>query len=82
MDKYAGEYILLQQGEVRWHDPVSDLRASRRKLAGDRPDEALWLKYVDPEEREGEYFGVYDHALQTGGNERIINLQLPSVCSA
>lgn len=63
VDKYAGEYILLQQGEVRWHDPVSDLRVSRRLLAGDRPDQALWLKYVDPNELEGERFAVYDHAL-------------------
>lgn len=63
IDKYAGEYILLQQGEVKWHDPVSDLRGSRRKLAGDHPDQALWLKYVDPDEREEERFAVYDHAL-------------------
>jgi len=62
-DTYAGEYILLQDGEVRWHDPVSDLRVSRRKLAGDKPDQAMWMKYVDPDEREGEHFGVYDHAL-------------------
>ena len=63
VDRYAGEYILLQQGEVKWHDPVSDLRMSRRLLAGDRPEQALWLKFVDPEEREEERFGVYDHAL-------------------
>ena len=25
VDQYAGQYILLQAGEVRWHDPVSDL---------------------------------------------------------
>lgn len=64
LDKYAGEYILLQEGEVRWHDPVSDLKVSRRILAGDKPEQALWLKYVDPEEREGEHYEVYDHALR------------------
>jgi uncharacterized protein (DUF362 family) len=64
VDRYAGEYILLQAGEVRWHDPVSDLRRSRRQLAGDRPDQAMWLKYVDPDEEEGEHFTVYDHALR------------------
>jgi hypothetical protein len=64
VDKYAGEYILLQEGEVKWHDPVSDLRGSRRKLAGDKPEQALWLKYVDPDEAEGEHFSVYDHALR------------------
>lgn len=63
IDKYAGEYILLQQGEVRWHDPVSDLKASRRALAGNAPEQAMYLKYVDPDEREAERFGVYDHAL-------------------
>jgi uncharacterized protein (DUF362 family) len=64
VDKYAGEYILLQEGEVKWHDPVSDLRESRRKLAGGKPEQALWLKYVDPDETEGEHFSVYDHALR------------------
>lgn len=64
VDQYAGQYVLLQQGEVRWHNPVSDLRESRRKLAGDRPDQAMWMKYVDPEEREGEHFSVYDTALR------------------
>ena len=64
VDKYAGEYILLQEGEVKWHDPVSDLRGSRRVLAGNKPEQAMWMKYVDPEEREGEHFGVYDYALK------------------
>jgi uncharacterized protein (DUF362 family) len=62
--KYAGEYILLQQGEVRWHDPSGRFGASRRKLAGDRPDEAMFLKYVDPDEVEGEHFDVYERTLQ------------------
>ena len=62
-DKYAGEYILLQEGEVRWHNEVSDLRQSRRILSGERPDQAMWMKYVDPEETEGEHYPVYEHAL-------------------
>ena len=61
--EYAGEYILLQEGEVRWHDKVSDLQESRRVLAGDKTDQAMWLKYVDPEEAEGEHFEVYEKAL-------------------
>ncbi len=61
--EYAGEYILLQEGEVRWHDKVSDLQESRRVLAGDKPEQAMWLKYVDPEEAEGERFEVYEKAL-------------------
>lgn len=64
VDKYAGEYILLQEGEVRWHDPVSDLKESRRVLAGDRPEQAMWLKYVDPDEQEGEQYMVYENALK------------------
>jgi uncharacterized protein (DUF362 family) len=63
LDEYAGEYILLQEGEVRWHDKVSDLQESRRVLAGDKPEQAMWLKYVDPEEAEGERFEVYEKAL-------------------
>jgi uncharacterized protein (DUF362 family) len=63
-ERYAGEYILLQDGEVRWHSPEGAIRASRRALAGQRPDQAMFYKYVDPEEAEGERFEVYEHALQ------------------
>ncbi len=61
--RYAGEYVLLQDGEVRWHDPVGTIRVSRRKLAGSNPDHAMWLKYVDPEEREGERYEIYERTL-------------------
>ena len=64
LSRYAGQYILLQQGQVRWHDQVSDLRQSRRKLSGANPEQAMWLKYVDPEETEGEHFTVYDRGLE------------------
>ena len=37
---------------------------SRRVLSGDKPDQALWFKYVDPDEQEGEHFEVYEHALE------------------
>lgn len=63
VERYAGEYILLQDGEVRWHGKGSDLGASRRTLAGARPDSALWLKLVDPEETEGEHMEVYERTL-------------------
>jgi hypothetical protein len=62
--KYAGEFILLQDGEVRWHDPEGRLRVSRRVLSGDMPNHAMWFKFVDPEEKEGEHFEVYEHALE------------------
>jgi len=63
VDRYAGEYILLQEGQVRWHDRSSELRVSRRELAGGSPDQAMWLKYVDPDEAEGEQYAVYEQAL-------------------
>jgi hypothetical protein len=47
---------------VVWHNPSGDLRAGRA-AGNQRPDQALWLKYVDPEEREGEHFEVYEQAL-------------------
>jgi len=62
--RYAGEYILLQDGQVQWHDKRSDIRASRRDLARSNPDQALWLKYVDPEEAEGEQYEVYERVLR------------------
>jgi hypothetical protein len=64
VSKYAGEYILLQQGEVRWHDPSGRIGASRRQLAGSDPDQALYFKYVDPDELEGENFDIYEKTLK------------------
>ncbi len=63
VEQYAGEFILLQEGQVRWHDKSSELRVSRRQLAGSSPDQAMWLKYVDPKEAEGEHYAVYEQAL-------------------
>ncbi|MFN2130052.1 MAG: DUF362 domain-containing protein [Anaerolineae bacterium] len=62
--RYAGEYILLQDGQVQWHDKRSDIHASRRDLARSNPDQALWLKYVDPKETEGEQYAVYERVLR------------------
>ncbi len=64
INKYAGQYILLQEGEVRWHDTVSTLKVSRRQLSGAKPEQAMWFKLVDAEEVEGEFFNVYEHALK------------------
>jgi hypothetical protein len=61
--RYAGQYILLQMGEVRWSDPSGHIRVSRRVLAGEHPEQAMWLKYVDPEDFEGEHFDVYEQTL-------------------
>lgn len=63
VDRYAGEYILLQDNEVVWHDTQSELRRSRRELAGARKESAMWLKLVDPDEAEGEHYEVYEKTL-------------------
>jgi uncharacterized protein (DUF362 family) len=63
-DQYRGEYILLQRGEVRWHDKAGDIRESRRVLAGEWPGFSLWLKYVDPDEAEGEHYEIYEQTLK------------------
>jgi uncharacterized protein (DUF362 family) len=62
--QYAGQYILLQMGEVRWADPSGRISVSRRQLAGEHPEQGMWLKYVDPLEAEGEHFEVYEKTLQ------------------
>ena len=62
-ETYAGEYILLQDCQVKWHDPDGHIRVSRRQLAGENPGHAMFFKYVDPEEAEGENFAVYESAL-------------------
>lgn len=64
VDRHAGEYILLQEGEVRWHSPDSTIRESRRALSGSRPDQGMYLKLVDPDEAEGEHYEVYERALE------------------
>ena len=64
VERYAGQYILLQMDEVRWSDPAGRISLSRRQLAGQHPEQGMWLKYVDPQEAEGEHYEVYEHTLQ------------------
>jgi len=71
VQRYAGQYILLQEGQVRWHHEISDLKQSRRILAGENPEEAMWLKYVDPQEAEGEHFEVYERGLERFDGEAV-----------
>ena len=61
--RYAGRYILLQDGEVVWDGPDPENLGSRRVLSGDRKDSALWMKWVDADETEGERFEVYEKVL-------------------
>ena len=64
VERYAGQYILLQMGEVRWADPVGAMRASRRVLSGDHPEQAMFMKYVSADEDEAEHFEVYERTLE------------------
>ena len=63
-DNYTGEYVYLQDNKVVWHGPDIRGLSSRRQLSGDKRDSALWLKWVDPDETEGEHFEVYESVLE------------------
>ncbi len=63
VDRFRGEFIFLQDGEVVWHGPDPSNLGSRRRLSGEKKDRAMWLKLVDPEEKEGERFQVYEECL-------------------
>ena len=64
IDKYQGDFIYLQGGEVVWNGPDPSNLGSRRQLSGQKKDSALWLKLVDAEEHEGEQFNVYEECLK------------------
>jgi uncharacterized protein (DUF362 family) len=63
LDRYAGRFIYLQQGEVIWQGEDPSQAKSVNRLSGEKKDQAVWLKRVDPEEREGERYGVYERLL-------------------
>ena len=63
-EEYAGQYIFLQDREVVWHGMDLSSLPSRRELSGRQKDRALWLKWVDPEEKEGEHFEIYEPILR------------------
>jgi len=65
MRKYAGEYIFLQDNEVIINGPDFHNIGSRRGLARGKPDHALWLKLVDPDDMEKEHFDVYEKILMS-----------------
>ena len=64
IDRYRGEFIYMQDGQVVWSGIDPSNLGSRRKLSGDKKDSALWLKYVDPAEGEGERFERYGECLR------------------
>lgn len=67
VDRYAGEFIMLQDREVIWHGMDPSVLRSRRELAGRKKESAIFLKLVDPEETEGEHFEVYERELARMG---------------
>ena len=64
VDRFRGDFIYMQDGEVVWHGPDPSEIESHRDFVGGKPGSALWLKLVDPEEREGERFEVYETCLK------------------
>ncbi len=64
VDRYRGNFVYLQDGEVKWSGPDPSHIGSHRKFSGQKPGSALFLKLVDPEEREGEHFEAYEDCLQ------------------
>jgi len=64
VDRYKGSYLFLQDGVALWNGPDPHNLGSRRGLSGQRKDSALWLKWVDPDEEEGENFEVYSEELR------------------
>jgi hypothetical protein len=61
--RHRNRFIFLQDGEVVWSGSDLSGLGSRRRLSGSKPNQAMWLKLADPEEREGERFGVYEQTL-------------------
>jgi hypothetical protein len=64
VDSYPEEYVYLQDDNVLLHTKDRLPGFSRRQLAGAKKDSGIWLKYMDPEERETENFDVYVRELE------------------
>ncbi len=60
---YEGEYIFLQDGKVRWHGPDGKVVEGHRKMRGAHDDHAMFFKFVDIQEAEGEHYEVYEQEL-------------------
>ncbi|MCZ6680896.1 MAG: DUF362 domain-containing protein [Candidatus Poribacteria bacterium] len=61
--RYAGSFIYLQDGEVVWSGAQPENAGAVQQLSGERNDQAVWLKLVDPDEKEGERMRVYERLL-------------------
>jgi uncharacterized protein (DUF362 family) len=63
IDQHRGNYVYLQDGEVKWSGKDPSHIKSHREFTGSKPGSALFLKNVDSEEREGEHFEAYENCL-------------------
>ena len=63
IDRHGGNFVYLQDGEVKWSGPDPAHIKSHREFTGKKPGSALFLKLVDPEEHEGEHFEAYENCL-------------------
>ena len=61
-EQYGGSFIFLQRGQVVWSGPEPHNAGTVERVSGGK-DEAVWLKLVDPEEKEGERMDVYEGVL-------------------
>ena len=66
LDGHADSYVFLQDGEVIWSGSRPEEAGAVEQVAGDKPDQAVWLKLADPDEREGERMEVYENILALG----------------
>ena len=67
LQAHPGSYAMIQDNQVLWHGEFWHGFRSRRDLAGVKPDRAIWLKYLDPEDFEQERFEVYRRHLAEAG---------------
>lgn len=64
IDRYAGQMVVLRDRTVVWHGADQPAFESHGHFAGGAdPGSASFLKMVDPEEKEGEAFAVYERLL-------------------
>ena len=64
IDRYANDFIYMQDGDIVWHGEDPSHIRSHREIGTDKPGSALFMKLVDPQETEGERFEVYAENLK------------------
>ena len=64
IDRYANDFIYMQDGDIVWHGEDPSHIRSHREIGTDKPGSALFMKLVDPQETEGERFEVYEENLK------------------